>query len=171
MLSVTHIALENCPISKVTVDRDERGDSGGAEQHGGGEAETLDEDGPEFFATTCPTGLGLLKCFARYTFFVAQDAKLTTSSGVHTDIIGTRSSPVVAHTSNVASEAVKLGNEENRKSTIIKSFFRFAVSYTSAESANDEEPLVDRATLPSEDSHRLPNGDIHPIQVDLVAKA
>lgn len=106
-----------------------------------------------------------------YIFFVAQDAKLTTSSGVHTDIIGTRSSPVVAHTSNVASEAVKLGNEENRKSTIIKSFFRFAVSYTSAESANDEEPLVDRATLPSEDSHRLPNGDIHPIQVDLVAKA
>ena len=104
-----------------------------------------------------------------YIFFVAQDAKLTTSSGVHTDIIGTRS--VVAHTSNVASEAVKLGNEENRKSTIIKSFFRFAVSYTSAESANDEEPLVDRATLPSEDSHRLPNGDIHPIQVDLVAKA
>ena len=53
MLSVTHIALENCPISKVTVDRDQRGDSGGAEQHGGGEAETLDEDGPEFFATTC----------------------------------------------------------------------------------------------------------------------
>ena len=43
MLSFTHIALENCPISKVTVDRDERGDSGGAEQHGGGEVETLDE--------------------------------------------------------------------------------------------------------------------------------
>ena len=109
MLSVTHIALENCPISKVTVDRDQRGDSGGAEQHGGGEAETLDEDGPEFFATTCLTGLCLLKCFASYIFFVAQDAKLTTTSGVHTVIIGTRSSPVVAHTSNVASEAVKLG--------------------------------------------------------------
>ena len=168
MLSVTHIALENCPISKVTVDRDQRGDSGGAEQHGGGEAETLDEDGPEFFATTCLTGLCLLKCFARYIFFVAQDAKLTTTLGVHTDIIRTRSSPVVAHTSNVA---VKLGNEKNQKSTINKSFFRFTVSYTSAESANDEEPLVDRATLPSEDSHRLPNGDIHPIQVDLVAKA
>ena len=68
MLSVTHIALENCPISKVTVDRDQRGDSGGAEQHGGGEAETLDEDGPEFFATTCLTGLCLLKCFARYIY-------------------------------------------------------------------------------------------------------
>ena len=66
MLGVTHIALENCPISKVTVDRDQRGDSGGAEQHGEGEAETLDEDGPEFFATTCLTGLCLLKCFARY---------------------------------------------------------------------------------------------------------
>ena len=91
MLSVTHIALENCPISKVTVDRDQRGDSGGAEQHGEGEAETLDEDGPEFFATTCLTGLCLLKCFARYIFFVAQDAKLTTTSGVHTVIIGTRS--------------------------------------------------------------------------------
>ena len=68
MLSVTHIALENCPISKVTVDRDQRGDSGGAEQHGGGEAETPDEDGPEFFATTCLTGLCLLKCFARYIY-------------------------------------------------------------------------------------------------------
>ena len=54
MLSVTHIALENCPISKVTVDRDQRGDSGGAEQHGGGEAETLDEDGPEFFCNNLP---------------------------------------------------------------------------------------------------------------------
>lgn len=51
-----------------------------------------------------------------YIFFVAQDAKLTTSSGVHTDIIGTKSSPVVAHTSNVASEAVKLGNEEHVRS-------------------------------------------------------
>ena len=49
MLSFTHIALENCPISKVTVDQDERGDSGGAEQHGGGEAETLDEDGPSLY--------------------------------------------------------------------------------------------------------------------------
>ena len=68
MLSVTHIALENCPISKVTIDRDQRGDAGGAEQHRGGEVETQDEDGPEFFATTCLTGLCLLKCFARYIY-------------------------------------------------------------------------------------------------------
>ena len=78
---------------------------------------------------------------------------------------------MVAHTSNVASEAVKLGMKKIANPQSLNLFFRFAVSYTSAESANDEEPLVDRATLPSEDSHRLPNGDIHPIQVDLVAKA
>ena len=44
---------------------------------------------------------------------------------------------------------------------------RFAASYTSKETANQEQPLVDLATVPSVEAHRMPDGNIHPVQVEI----
>ena len=40
-------------------------------------------------------------------------------------------------------------------------------SYTRKELCNEEEPLPDLSTLPSEEGHRMPDGSIHSIQVGL----
>ena len=42
---------------------------------------------------------------------------------------------------------------------------RLAARYTSKESADDEEPELDLATVPSIDSHRMKDGHPHPVQV------
>ena len=42
-----------------------------------------------------------------------------------------------------------------------------AASYTCKEQCNDEEPVPDLASLPTEQSHRMPDGTVHPIQVGL----
>ena len=42
-----------------------------------------------------------------------------------------------------------------------------AAAYTRKELCNEEEPLPDLSTLPSEEGHRMPDGSIHPIQVGL----
>ena len=58
-----------------------------------------------------------------------------------------------------------LKNIANRK--IYFSTFRAAASYTSKEVSNEEEPVLDMLSLPTEESHRMPDGTIHPIQVGL----
>ena len=42
-----------------------------------------------------------------------------------------------------------------------------AASYTFKEQCNDEEPVPDLASLPTEQGHRMPDGTVHPIQVGL----
>ena len=42
-----------------------------------------------------------------------------------------------------------------------------AASYTCKEQCNDEEPVPDLASLPTEQGHRMPDGTVHPIQVGL----
>ena len=42
-----------------------------------------------------------------------------------------------------------------------------AASYSSKEVSNEEEPVPDMVTLPSEEDHRMPDGSIHQIQVGL----
>ena len=42
---------------------------------------------------------------------------------------------------------------------------RFAVSYTSKATSNDEEPVVDQSSVPSLEAHRMRDGNLHPIQV------
>ena len=42
-----------------------------------------------------------------------------------------------------------------------------AASYTSKVVCNEEAPIPDLSTLPSEEDHRMPDGSIHPIEVGL----
>ena len=42
-----------------------------------------------------------------------------------------------------------------------------SASYSSKELSNDEVPVPDMASLPSESHHRMPDGTIHPVQVGL----
>ena len=42
-----------------------------------------------------------------------------------------------------------------------------AASYTCKKQCNDEEPVPDLASLPTEQGHRMPDGTVHPIQVGL----
>ena len=42
-----------------------------------------------------------------------------------------------------------------------------AATYTSKERCNDEWPVVDLGTLPTEQGHRMPDGTVHPIQIGL----
>ena len=42
-----------------------------------------------------------------------------------------------------------------------------AVTYTSKERCNDERPVADLGTLPTEQGHRMPDGTVHPIQIGL----
>ena len=42
-----------------------------------------------------------------------------------------------------------------------------AATYTSKEQCNDERPVADLGTLPTEQGHRMPDGTVHPIQIGL----
>ena len=42
---------------------------------------------------------------------------------------------------------------------------RLAASYTSKEAADHEEPEIDLARIPSDDHHRMGDGDLHAVQV------
>ena len=42
-----------------------------------------------------------------------------------------------------------------------------AATYTSKERCNDERPVADLGTLPTEQGHRMPDGTVHPIQIGL----
>ena len=42
-----------------------------------------------------------------------------------------------------------------------------AATYTSKERCNNERPVADLGTLPTEQGHRMPDGTVHPIQIGL----
>ena len=42
-----------------------------------------------------------------------------------------------------------------------------AATYTSKERCNNERPVTDLGTLPTEQGHRMPDGTVHPIQIGL----
>ena len=42
-----------------------------------------------------------------------------------------------------------------------------AATYTSKERCNNERPVADLGTLPTEQGHRMPDGTVHPIQISL----
>ena len=42
-----------------------------------------------------------------------------------------------------------------------------SASYSSKELSNDEVPVPDMASLPSESKHRMPDGSTHPVQAGL----
>ena len=42
-----------------------------------------------------------------------------------------------------------------------------AATYTSKERCNDERPVADLGTLPTEQGYRMPDGTVHPIQIGL----
>ena len=42
-----------------------------------------------------------------------------------------------------------------------------SASYSCKERCNEEEPVPDLSTLPNEESHQMPDGTLHPIQVGL----
>ena len=48
---------------------------------------------------------------------------------------------------------------------IFEQHLRLAASYTSKEAADHEEPEIDLARIPSDDHHRMGDGDLHAVQV------
>ena len=57
-------------------------------------------------------------------------------------------------------------NEKQLSLTVVyKIFLRMAASYTSKEAADHEEPEIDLARIPSDDHHRMGDGNLHAVQV------
>ena len=69
--------------------------------------------------------------------------------------------------SDVACAAVVQSEQIIRKILQTYQFVQSQASrtYTSKEGADDEEPELDLATIPSIDSHRMKDGHPHPVQV------
>ena len=99
--------------------------------------------------------------------FSTQDVWLITLRTISIDLTGAWLNLAVEPTLSAQCEGARQGDKKQLQIQLwyYLCLFRFAASYTSKETANEEEPVVDLTFVPSVEAHRLRDGNLHPIEV------